>query len=250
MVSGLVGDQLVEVDLAGIESGARAVVDHDMFHFGAFGDRGIDNRLQRDGLAAPVGDVGANQNLGAAVVDPLLQCAFAHAGIDHGMHRADARARLHGEYALGRKRHVDDHAVALANAQALQAVGNTADFRQRLRIGIGLDFAMLGLEGQSRAVAKAGVDVAVVAIQRDVGLAADEPLVVGHLIGADFGPLARPGHGFRMSRPVAVGVGVGSSGVRLGILHLRLVGHDGRGSKRSVRCIRASILAAVDLSDI
>lgn len=50
---GFVGDQLVEVDLAGIESGARAVVDHDMFHFGAFGDRGIDNRLQRDGLAAP-----------------------------------------------------------------------------------------------------------------------------------------------------------------------------------------------------
>ena len=60
---------------------------------------------------------------GRGVVDPAGQLVRREAAEHHRVDRADARAGQHRDQRLGHHRHVDDHAVAVADALAPQRAG-------------------------------------------------------------------------------------------------------------------------------
>ena len=91
------------------------------------------------------------------------------------MHRTDPRAGQRDHDGLHQHRQVDDHAVALGDAEGLQGVGGSV--HPLLQVGVGdvLTVAGLALEMQSDDVAAPGLDVAVHAVHRRVELPVLEP---------------------------------------------------------------------------
>ena len=137
------------------------------------------------------------------------------------MHRADARAGMHREHAFRGQRHVDDHPVAAGDAQAFQPVGDAADLGQRLGIGEAALFAVFRDEGHGLGIAAPRLDMAIQAVDRDVGAPAGEPLMVRHLEAADLVPGLRPGQALCPLRPIGQRVGIGGRDIGLGILDRR-----------------------------
>ena len=81
----------------------------------------VDDREEVDVLALAVGDVRRQDEARAARPDPLAQRAGAEAGEDDAVDRPDPDGREHRDDRLGRSRHVDRQAVALADPEAAQA---------------------------------------------------------------------------------------------------------------------------------
>jgi hypothetical protein len=106
-----------------------------------------------------------------ALVDALRQAA-EHDRVD----RADPRAPLHRDDRLDRHRQVDEHAVALADAELLQPVGELADPLIQLLVGDLRDRAVVRLEDDRGAVRLRQL-VPVEAVVRRVEVAVLEPLV-------------------------------------------------------------------------
>ncbi|XQU70162.1 hypothetical protein OJJOAM_002893 [Cupriavidus sp. H18C1] len=188
------------VDLA-----AGAAIDHHVPDRLAAAERQrlVGDRLQRQRLAAAHLLVGGQQRDRADVDQPLLQRLGGEAAEHDRMGGADAGAGLHRADALDRHRHVDHDAVALADAQRLQAIGQLAHARMQLAIGNPGDRAVVGLEHDRDLVGVAVLEIALQAVVRGVQLAVLEPLVerrvalVQHL-GEGLGPdqllagMARP----------------------------------------------------------
>ena len=106
---------------------ARAAVDDDALNAGAaVGQRLVDRALQFDGVAAAPAAVGGDHELGARILDAVLDGVGGEAAENHRVHGADAGAGLHGNHGLGNQGHVDDDAVAAADAGGLERVGETA----------------------------------------------------------------------------------------------------------------------------
>ena len=93
------------------------------------------------------------------------------------MRRADARAGLHGDHAFDRHRHVDQHAVALADAERLEAVREPADAVVELPVGHLRHDAVVGLEDDRDLFRVAVREVAIETVVGDIELAVVEPLV-------------------------------------------------------------------------
>ncbi len=155
-------------------------VDHeDVLDGGRVRDRGIRVVLEADLLAPPPAAVRGDQDLGATVVDPARERFGREPAEDHGMGSADAGAGKHGDRQLGDHRHVDRHAVALADAQLEQRVGGLAALPHEIRVGERARVARLADPVVGHAVTKAAFDMAVDAVVRHVELAAGEPRRVG-----------------------------------------------------------------------
>ncbi len=112
----------------------------------------------------------------------------AEAAEDDGVHRADAGDGEHRDDGLGDERHVDDHAVALLDAEVGQHVRGAVHLGGELRVGDAAGVAGGALEVDRDPVPVAGADVAVEAVLGDVELAVVEP--PGE---RGVGPVERPG---------------------------------------------------------
>ena len=194
----------------------------------------VDGGLERAGLAAAVGAVGRDDELGLGVVDPGPQGLGGEAAEDHGVDRADPRAGQQRDDGLGNHRQVHGDPVALGHAQGLEGVRGLLHLLGELGVGVGAGVARLALEVDRHPVPVAGLDVPVQGVVRGVDLAADEPLRerrVGPVqgLGEVLGPaqqlagLLRPERG-----TVRVGLGVIGGGDH------RVRGELGRGRETAV----------------
>ena len=96
------------------------------------------------------------------------------------MHRADPRARQHGHRRLRHQRQVNDDPVARRNAFAGQHVGESANLGVQLGIGERALVARLALPDNG-GFGRAGFEMAIQAVFRDVEPAADEPFGKGRV---------------------------------------------------------------------
>ena len=94
-------------------------------------------------LALAVGDVGRQHEARAARPDAFAQRARTEAGEHDAVDRPDPDGREHRDDRLGRRRHVDREAVALADAEAAQAGGDPLDLGEELGVGQGAAAAPL-----------------------------------------------------------------------------------------------------------
>ena len=91
------------------------------------------------------------------------------------MHRADAGAGQHGKGGFGNHRHVDQHAVALLDAQRLQAGGHALHFAVQVLEGVGFLEAGFAGDGNQRGLAGPVRQMPVHGVVAQVGLAAFVP---------------------------------------------------------------------------
>nr|WP_293261387.1 hypothetical protein [Nannocystis sp.] len=104
-----------------------AAEDDDLRHAGGEGERGVDDGLHRHDAAAAPGAVLRDHEAGLAVDDPAVQGLGREAAEHHRMHGAEAGAGQHGDDGLRDHAHVDDHAVAGADAQRGEGGGEAHD---------------------------------------------------------------------------------------------------------------------------
>ena len=173
----------------------------------------VDGGLQGAGLAAAVGAVGGDHELGLGVLDPGAQRVGGEAAEHHRVHRADPGAGQQRDDGLGDHGQVDGHPVALGHAEGLERVGGLLHLLGELGVGVGAGVAGLALEVDGHAVAEPVLHVPVQGVVRGVDLAADEPLRerrVGPVQG--LGEVLVPGQqlaGLLRPEGRAVGLGLG-----------------------------------------
>jgi hypothetical protein len=115
----------------------------------------VGGRLQREDLAAPVAAVGGDEHLGLGVVDAVGEALGAEPAEHHAVRGADAGAGQHGHRGLGDHRQVDVDAVALADTEVLQRVGELLHLGEQLGVGDGAGVAGLALPVERDLVALA-----------------------------------------------------------------------------------------------
>ena len=142
--------------------------------------------------------------IGAAVLQAVLDALRAEAAEHHAVHRADARARQHGDGRLRNHRHVDEHAVAGLDALCLEHIGELAHFHVKLRIGQAARVAGLAFPEDRHLVLAAVREVAVHAVLAHVYFGADEPFRERRLPVEHLGPLLLPVQFARLARPEGV----------------------------------------------
>ena len=141
-------------------------------------DRRVEQRLVGDDAARLDAAGGGDDELRLGVVDAGRELRRGEAAEHDGMDRAEPRAGEHGDRRLRDHRHVEDDAVALADAAILQHRG------ERLHLGQQLAVADPPLRAGDRAVVddrgRVGPlrGVAVDAVAAGVALRADEPAAV------------------------------------------------------------------------
>ena len=131
----------------------------------------VDNWLQRHRLAAAETDIARDHDLRLGVVDAVAQRGVAEAGINNRMNGTDTRAGQHGNDALHGERHVDDDAVALADAEGFEPIRETAHLPVELAVGNDFFRAILAQPDEGGAIAALRVGMAVERVDGDVGLA-------------------------------------------------------------------------------
>ena len=120
--------------------------------------------------------VGADEDLGAAVVDACLEGLGAEAAEHHHVDGAEARAGQQHDGELADHRQVDGDAVALLHAVLLEHVGEPADLVEKLLVRARRRVPGVALEDDGGLVTLAGLDVPVETVVARVELAALEPL--------------------------------------------------------------------------
>ena len=156
------------------------------------------------------------------------------------MGHADAGAGQHGDGQLGDHRHVHRDAVAGAQTQAQQHVGEALHIVEQLRVGDSAGVAGLALPVEGHLVAGARGDVAVEAVVGHVERAAHEPLSERQIPGEGGVEVVMPGEqvaGLACPEGLEVGGGLVVEGA---------VGYQRRGRETRRRRERAT-LALVDL---
>ncbi len=144
-------------------------------------ERHVGHLLERHHLAAAPAAVGGDEQRGLRVVDAVAQRLGAEAAEHHRVHRADARARQHGDRQLGHERQVERHAVALLHAQRLEDVGELADLPVEVEVGERPAVARLAFPDDRGLVAPRAAHVAIDAVDAGVERAAEKPLRVRRL---------------------------------------------------------------------
>ena len=192
-----------------------AAVDDDVVHGGEVTHGLVHDGLQRDLLAAAIREVGADHHLGPGVLDAGPQGQGAHACVDHAVDGADAGAGQHGDDALGGEGHVEDDAIALLHAQALEGVGEAVHLAVEAVVGEGALVTVLAHPQDGGLVAPVAVHMAVDAVHGGVELAAQEPSVVGSLEAEDFGEGLVPVQALGLVAPEGGGIFLSQ-----GLLHL------------------------------
>jgi hypothetical protein len=161
-----------------VETLVETPVDHQHFARLVFGqgNRFVEQVLVGYGLAAAHAGVRRDDQLRCRIVDTRGQRPGSKTTEDHRVDGADACAGEHGEHRLGDHRHVDQDAVALADAEALHDRRHAHDFLLEFGEGINHFLVGLGRDEHQRAVIRALGGVTVDRVVAKIGFAADEPL--------------------------------------------------------------------------
>jgi hypothetical protein len=176
----VLGAQSPIVDVAAFDPGEAlvdAAIDHQHLFRRELGDLAgfVEQVLVGHGLATAHAGIGGDDQLGLRVVDTRRQRAGGKAAEYHRVDGADAGACEDGEGRFGDHRHVDQYAVALADAQALHHRGHAHHFGLQLAEGVGLFDIRLGRnEDQRRRIRPLG-GMPVDGVVAEIGLAAGEP---------------------------------------------------------------------------
>jgi hypothetical protein len=112
-------------------------------------------------LPRAVSDVAGDDYLRLGIVNTIAQSGMAEAGVHDGMDGPKPRARQHGDHALQGERHINDDAIALADPERLQAVGEAANLAVKLAIGDDALGAVLAQPNEGGAVAAVGMGMAI-----------------------------------------------------------------------------------------
>ena len=179
---GLLGDELVQPQVARrreCDVAAGALVDDDVADAfaAAHRQRFVDDRLERQVAAAAGLLVGRDHGDRTRIDDPLLQRLGREPAEHDRMRRADPGAGLHRHHALDRHRHVDEHAVALLDAERLEPVREAANPLVELAVGDLRHRAVVRFEDDRNLVRVAVLQVAIEAVVGDVEQTVVEPLV-------------------------------------------------------------------------
>ena len=135
---------------------AAAALDHDhLLDRRALREGLVGVGLLRDRLAAAHRLVLGDDERGLAVLDAVAQRLRGEAAEDDAVDRADAGAGEHRDRQLGDHRQVDRDPVALLDAVLAQHVGEAADLRVQLLVGVGLVAAVVALPDDRGLVARA-----------------------------------------------------------------------------------------------
>ena len=134
------GQRVVPVDVAPAHHRCRLLrplEDHAAVHLVPRQlDRAVEQRLVGDDAVDLDAAGGGENRRGPGVVDPLGELVGGEAAEDHGVDRAQARAREHRDHGLGHHRHVDDHAVALVDSLTPEHAGAEGDRVAELEVGV------------------------------------------------------------------------------------------------------------------
>ena len=204
----------------------------------------VGDRLQFKEAPLPVATVGGDQHLRLSVVDAIGKRRGWETGEDHAVCRAKARAGEHRNRHLGDHRHVDRHAIALANAERLQRVRRLLHLAVQVVVGECAAIPRLADPVNGDLLAEPRCHVAVNAVLRNVQRAVGEPL------GKRQVPLQRlreggaPGEALtRLLRPEGNGVGGGfgvDSSADVGVSHRGGVRWEGEA--RRLECFDRVVL--------
>jgi hypothetical protein len=143
-------------------------------------ERFVNGRLERDGTSATHLLIRGDDGDGAGIDDALVDALRGETTENDGMDRADPRARLHRDDHLDRHRHVNDHAVAFANAARLEPVREHAHPAVKLLVRDPCDLPVVRLENDGRLV-RLRFEVSVEAVVRRVEGAVVKPFEEGRL---------------------------------------------------------------------
>jgi hypothetical protein len=135
----------------------------------------VDQRLEANHLAHAHAGVARDQHLGLRIVDPRGEAHRGEAAEHHRVDRAQAHRREHREHRLGRHRHVDEDAVALAHAELAQDRREAVDLGMELRVGEDAFLVDLRGDPHERILVAARLQMTIDGVVAEVGLAADEP---------------------------------------------------------------------------
>ena len=129
-----------------LASAAQARIDdHVLDGAAALGERLVDRALQLDPYAPAPAAIRRDDHFCARVFDPVLDGIGGKSAENDRVNGTDTRTGVHRDHGLGNQRHVDDHAVALANAKGLEPVRQPGDLGVQLAVRQSADIARLPL---------------------------------------------------------------------------------------------------------
>ena len=195
----------------------------------------VDVGLQRHLLAAAQAFVGGDHQLGLAVGDATGQRLRREAAENDGMDGADAGAGQHGDGGFRDHRQVDGDAVALADTEVAQRVGEAADAGVQVAVADVLGLIRVVAFPEDRGLVAAFLQVAVQAVHGDVQLAVLVPAdaEIGEVVAdvADGFGEAHPLEALGDLAPVAIRIRD-----RAGIVRFVPRGGDAVGVGEAFRC--------------
>ena len=148
----------------------------------------VDQVLVRHRLAVAHAGIGGDEQLRLRIVDAHGEVVRREAAEHHRVHGPEARAGQHREQRLGDHRHVDDDAIALADAERSEDRRGAVDLAVQLGERIRLRLFGFGRDVDQRRLIGARSQMTVDRVVAEVGLTADEPLakrrsgIVEHLL--------------------------------------------------------------------
>ncbi len=185
---------------------AAAVEHDDALHLGVFHERLVDDRLERNDLAAPPTAVGGDDDRGSGIVQAINDCLRGKSAEDHIVHRADAGAGEHRHRRFRHHRHVNENPVLRLDPVFQKDIGETADIL--LELAEGDDAAVAGFslpDDRGLVLARSG-RVAVHAVLTDIEFPAHEPLRVRRFPIQHLVPFLLPGQLLGLARPELLGL--------------------------------------------
>ncbi len=168
-------------------------------------DRFIEQRLIGDDAARLDAAARRQDHLGLGIVEAGRKLVRREAAEDHRVDRADAGAGQHGDHRLRHHRHVEDDAIAFADAKVAQDRGERLHLGKHRLVGDGALRVSDGQVVDDGALAAAACGhMAIQCVEAGVALRADEPAAVdaGRRI-EDLGRLLVPIDAFRHFGPEA-----------------------------------------------
>ena len=175
--------------------------------------RGVEHRFVVDGPGRFDATRRRHDDSRAGVVDACREFVCGEPAEHHRVDRAQPRARQHRDHRFGHHRHVDDDAIALADAQTPQRAGEACRLVEQFAVGVdALGPGHRGVVDQRGLLGAAALDVTVQRVGAGVQFAVGEPPVERRIgVVEDLLGLADPGHGLGGVRPE--GRGIGDAGV-------------------------------------
>ena len=149
-------------------------------------DRLVEQRLVGDDAAGLDAAARRQDRLRRGVVDAGREFVRGKAAEHHRMDGADARAGEHGDRRLRHHRHVDEHPVALADAEVAQHGGEHLGLGQQAMIGEdALGPGKRRIVDDGGLVAAPGVDMAVDGVEAGVADPAGKPAAINAGLGIE-----------------------------------------------------------------